>query len=365
MGQKGKGARIGLAAMAKTLVTGASGFIGSHLVRALAEGGDELRLFARRGSSLDHLSTLDFERTTGDITDRRAVRRAMKGVGRVFHVAGSTSVQAGARERVFAVNVTGTRNVVEEAMRADVEQVVHTSSAGAVGPARPGGTADETQPFTAGHLGIAYINAKHEAEVEALRAAARGLPLVVVNPTFVFGPDDPSGTSNALLKRVMLRQIPFYVDGGLNIVDVRDVAQGHLLASRKGKVGERYILGGRNFTIGRLFADIGRISGVPPPPVKVPPNLTLAAIAVARRVGFPVPVSEDEVRSAEHWWTYRSTKARKELGFKPRPHEETLEEAIAWQAERLGDRVGRAPRTDIALRAFGRMLGLGERVGLG
>jgi dihydroflavonol-4-reductase len=351
--------------MSKTLVTGASGFIGSHLARALAGRGDELCLLVRRGSSLDHLADLEFERVTGDITDRRAVRRAMKEAQHVFHVAGSTSMHRAQRQRVFEVNVTGTRNVVEEAMRAGVEQVVHTSSASAVGPARPGGTADEGQPFAAGHLGIAYVNSKHEAEVEAMRAAARGLRLIVVNPTFVLGPDDPSGTSNALVKRVMLRQIPFYVDGGLNIVDVRDVAQGHLLAARKGKVGERYILGGRNFTLGRLFADIGRISGVPPPPVKVSPRLTNPAVAAARRVGFPVPVSEDELRSAEQWWTYRSTKARKELGFKPRPHEETLEDTVHWLAERLGDRVGRAPRTDLALRAFGRLLRLGERAGLG
>ena len=351
--------------MAKTLVTGGTGFIGSHLVRELAKRGDELRLLARRGSDLEPLSDVEFERTTGDVTDRRAVRRAMKDVEQVFHVAGSTSMRSGARDRVFEVNVGGTRNIVEEAMRAGVEKVIHTSSAGAVGPARPGGTADESQPFSAGHLGLAYINSKHEAEVEVMRAAARGLATVVVNPTFVLGPDDPSGTSNALVKRVMLRQIPFYVDGGLNIVDVRDVAKGHLLAAQKGKVGERYILGGRNFTIGRLFADIGRISGVPPPPVKVPPHLTTAAIAVAQRVGYPVSVAEEEVRTAQYWWTYRSTKAKRELGFKPRPHEETLEASIEWLAARLGDRVGRAPRTDIALRAFGRVLQLGERVGLG
>jgi dihydroflavonol-4-reductase len=352
--------------MAKTLVTGASGFIGGHVARALADRGDELRLLTRRRSSLDHLADLEFERATGDVTDRRAVRRAMKDVDRVFHVAGSTSMRVAGRERVFEVNVTGTRNIVEEALRAGVERVVHTSSAGAIGPARPGAAADETQPFTAGDLGIAYVNSKHEAEVEAMRAAVRGLPIVIVNPTFVLGPDDPgNGTSNTLVKRVMLRQIPFYVDGGLNIVDVRDVAKGHLLADRKGEVGERYILGGRNFTLGRLFADIGRISGVPPPPIKVAPGLTNLAFALARRARLPVPVSEDELRSAEHWWTYRSTKAKKELGFAARPHEETLEAAVSWQAERLGDRVGRAPRTDIALRAFGRALQLGERVGLG
>ena len=122
--------------------------------------------------------------------------------------------------------------------RPGVERVVHTSSAGAVGPAKPGGTADETQPFTAGRLGVAYINSKHEAEVEALRVAAHGLDLVIVNPTFVLGPDDPDrGTSNRLIRRVLLRQIPLFVDGGLNVVDVRDVAEGHLLAERKGKTG--------------------------------------------------------------------------------------------------------------------------------
>jgi dihydroflavonol-4-reductase len=350
--------------MAKTLVTGGSGFIGTHLVRALAKRGDELRLLARRSSKLDHLDDLEFERVNGDITDRRAVRRAMEGVSHVFHVAGSTSMHLGARKRVFEINVTGTRMVMEEARRAEVEQVVHTSSAGAIGPAKPGGTADESQAFTAGHLGIAYINAKHEAELEALRAAAHGLPVVIVNPTFVLGPDDPSGTSNGLVKRVLLRQIPFYVEGGLNIVDVRDVAKGHLLAAKKGEVGERYILGGRNFTLDRLFADIGRISGVPPPPLKVPIGPTIAAVTAAKRVGFPVAVTVDEVRSGSQWWTYRSTKAKKELGFKPRSHEETLEETVRWLTERLGDRVGRAPRSDIALRAFGRFLQLGERVGL-
>jgi dihydroflavonol-4-reductase len=352
--------------MAKTLVTGASGFIGSHLTRALAARGDELRVLARRSSDLEHLAGIEFERVTGDITDRRAVRRAMKDAGRVFHIAGSTSMRGGGdRQRVFDVNVGGTINVVEEALRAGVERVIHTSSAGAVGPARPGGTADEGQPYRAAELGIAYVNSKHEAEVEVLKAAARGLEVVIVNPTFVLGPDDPSGTSTALVKRLMLRQIPFYVDGGLNIVDVRDVAKGHLLADRKGKPGERYILGGRNFTLSRLFADIGRISGVPPPPVRVSPRLTRGAVAVARRAGLPTPVSEEEVRSAQQWWTYRSTKAKKELGFKARPHEETLEDTVRWEAERLGDRVGRAPRSDIALRGFGRVLQVGERLGLG
>jgi dihydroflavonol-4-reductase len=251
---------------------------------------------------------------------------------------------------------------MEEALRAGVERVVHTSSAGAVGPAKPGGTADESQPFTAADLGIAYINSKHEAEVEALRIGAHGLDLVIVNPTFVLGPDDPGGTSNRLIRRVLLRQIPAYVDGGLNVVDVRDVAAGHLLADAKGETGERYLLGGRNFTLQRLFADISRISRVPPPPVRVPAGLTMASVELAARLGIEAPVSRDELRSASQWWTYRCTKAKKQLGFKPRPHEETLEAAVRWQLEQLGDRVGRAPRSDLVLRGFGQALALGDRL---
>ena len=348
--------------MTTTLVTGGSGFLGSHLVRALAKRGDDLRLLARRGSNLEHLAEIDFDRATGDITDRRAVRRAMEGVERVFHVAGTTSMRDGAGQRVFDVNVGGTRVVAEEALDAGVTRLVHASSAGAIGVAKPKGWIDETHTYNAGHLGLDYVNSKHESEMEVLRVAAHGLDVVIVNPTFVLGPDDPTGTSNGLVRRVMLRQIPFYVTGGLNIVDVRDVAKGMMLADAKGASGERYLLGGRNFSLTRLFADIARIAGVPPPPVQVPLGATRMATQGAKRVGVPVPISEQELVSAAQWWTYRSTKAKRELGFKARPHEETLEASVEWWREHLGDRVGRAPRSDLMLRTFGRALALTERV---
>jgi dihydroflavonol-4-reductase len=347
----------------KTLVTGGTGFLGSHVVRALAERGDQLRLLLRRGSALDHLSELELERAGGDVTDRRAVRRAMEGVDRVFHLAGTTSMRPGSRDAVFELNVKGTRLVMEEALAAGVERVVHTSSVAAIGPARARGTADESQPFTAGHLGIAYANSKHEAEVEALRVAAHGLPLVIVNPSFVLGPDDPKGTSMALVRRFLLGRIPVYVDGGLNIVDVRDVARGHLLADEKGEVGERYILAGRNFTLDRLFADFARLSGREQLPVKLPGRPTAFAVRAMSRAGLPLPVSPDEVRSATLWWTYRNTKARRQLGFEARPHEETLEDAVRWQMEQLGERVktSRGPQ-EAALAVLGPLLRLGGRV---
>jgi dihydroflavonol-4-reductase len=351
--------------VAKTLVTGGSGFIGSHLVRALAERGDELVLLARRSSRLEHLEEVEFTRVTGDITDRRAVRRAMEGAERVFHAAGTTSLRVGDREAVFETNVKGTRIVLEEALAAEVERAVLTSSLAAIGPARPRGAVDENTEFRAGGLGIAYVNSKHEAEVEAVRLAARGLPLVIVNPSFVLGPDAPgTGSSMGLVRRFLLRRIPVYVDGGLNIVDVRDVAQGHLLAEEKGEPGERYILGGRNFSLDRLFADLSRLSGVRPPALRLPAQLAAGGARLAARAHLPIAVSPDEVRSAALWWTCRNAKAKRELGFRPRPHEETLEDALRWQSDVLGSRVGgdgSGPQGAV-LEAAGRALRLGERV---
>ena len=349
--------------MTATLVTGGTGFIGSHLVRALGRRGDELRLLVREQTSTDHLAAVDFEVATGDVGDPRSIRKAMKGIERVFHVAGTTSLRQRDYERVFKVNVGGVRNVTEEALRAGVERLVLTSSIAAIGPAPPGETADERQVFTAGKLGIAYVNAKHEGELEAMRAAARGLPLVIVNPSFVLGPDDPRGTSNELVKRFLQRRIPVYVDGGLNIVDVRDVAQGHLLADERGEEGERYILGGRNFTLQRLFADLGRIAGVPPPPLKLPGEPVGAAATALERIGFPMPASADEIRSATLWWTYRNDKATRELGFKPRPHEETLEDTVRWQLEHLDLEEGAPQRAaDAAFRAGAALAGLGSKL---
>lgn len=354
--------------MAKTLVTGGTGFIGSHLVRELARRGDDLRLLVRESSTTEHLAGVEYEPAVGDVLDRDSVAKAMKGVDRVFHVAGTTSMRRSNRDRVFDVNVGGTLNVMEEALRAGTAHAVLTSSAGAVGPAEPGGTADESQPFKAGGLGIAYINAKHDAEGVAMRVAARGLPLVVVNPSFVIGPEDPSGTSNGLVRRLLLRRIPAYTDGALNIVDVRDVAAGHLLADENGHEGERYLLSGRNFTLQRLFADLSRIAGVPPPPLKIDGRLILASIMALEQAGLPAPASSDEVRSGMQWWTYRNDKARSELGFKPRPHEETLEDTVRWQLEQLGQRAEGHQLTDRALRCAGnaarlpsRIIGIGSR----
>jgi dihydroflavonol-4-reductase len=336
-----------------TLVTGATGLVGSHVARALVGRGDQVRVTVRGSSRKDNLADLDAEQCVCDVLDRRALRRALKGVDRVFHVAGLTSLRA-PRAKLVEVNVTGTRIVMEEAMRAGVERVVHTSSVAAVGPAPRGSTADETQVFSAGRWAIPYVDAKREAEVEALRHAALGLGVVVVCPGHVFGRGDVYRSSTDIVRRFLQRQIPAYVDGALNIVDVHDVAIGHLLADERGTVGERYILGNRNFTLDRLFADLGRLSGVEPPALKLPLPAALAFAAAAERLPGTAPITAVEARAASLWWAYRSTKAKRELGWKPAHHEDTLEATIDWYRQREPDRMAkRGARQPLALRFAG------------
>jgi dihydroflavonol-4-reductase len=351
--------------LAKVLVTGATGFIGSHVARLVLERGDDVRLAVEDGSPDAAIAALDCERVRCDVRDRRAVRRALGGRERVFHCAGLTSVRSDDRERLFEVNVGGTKVVMEECLRAGVERVVYTSSAAVVGPAEEGKTADESQLFIAGHLDIPYVNSVHEAEVEALRLAAHGLPLVCVNPAVCFGAGDVQLSSTRLVRSFLLGRVPIYTDGAASIVDVRDVAEGHMLADVQGEIGERYILGGRNFTLDRLFADLGRLSGVEPP-VKVPARAAAAAAAVFAAGGRRWPLDTLEVRAASQRWTYSSAKARRELGWSARPHEETLEATVAWHLEREHQRIARSRRSQqIQYRLAGAALGaVDEAVGL-
>ena len=343
--------------MAKTLVTGATGFIGSQVARRVLERGDDVRLAVAPGASDEPIRGLDCQRVECDVLDRPTVRKAMRGVDRVFHCAGLTSVRPSDARRLFDVNVGGAKVVLGECLRKGVERVVFNSSAAALGPAESGATADETQLFTAGRFGIPYVNSAHEAEVEAMRLAAQGLPLVCVNPCVVFGAGDYNLSSTRIVRNFLLGRVPVYVEGAFSVVDVRDVGRGFQLADERGQVGERYILGGRNFTFDRLFADLGRLSGIDPP-VRLPAPVALAA---ASALGERAPVGAGEVRAASHWWTYRSTKARRELGWRARPHEETLEATVSWHLDREHDRIARTRRSQqIQYRLAGMAIGAAE-----
>jgi dihydroflavonol-4-reductase len=323
----------------RTLVTGATGFLGAHVTRLLVERGDEVCATVRPRSDLQPLEGLDVSTARADVCDRRAVRRAMRDVERVFHIAGTTSLRL-PRERVFALNLEGTRIVLEEALRAGVERVVYTSSVAAVGPAVKGRTADERSVWDAARYAIPYVDSKHQAEVAALGMVERGLPVVVVNPAHVLGAGDPGRSSTVLVRRFLSRQIPAYVDGTLNIVGVHDVARGHLLADERGEPGERYILGNRNFTFDRLFTDLARLSGIEAPSLKLPLHLALVMAGAAQSVpgggSMPTPT---EVRAASLNWAFSSAKAKRELGWRTSPHEDCLEETIAWYRDRDGEQL--------------------------
>ncbi|HEY7960719.1 MAG TPA: NAD-dependent epimerase/dehydratase family protein [Solirubrobacteraceae bacterium] len=336
--------------MPTTLLTGGAGLVGSQVARMLVQRGDRVRLTVRERTNLENLD-FEHEAVRCDILDRRAVRRAMRGVQRVFHLAGSTSLRAPI-DALFRINVEGTRIVLEEALRAGVERVVYTSSIAAVGPAPRGTVADESQIFRGGY-GLPYMDSKHEAEVEALRLAARGLPVVIVNPAFVFGAGDVNRSSTELVRRFLRREIPAYVDGALNVVDVKDVARGHLLADEHGRLGERYILGNRNFIFERLLADLGRISGVEPPAIKMPIPVAIALTEVLEALPGRLPVTAGEVRTVSQWWAYSSAKAKRELGYSPGHHEDTLLETIEWYRDNEERLAAPGARQAIPLRLLG------------
>jgi dihydroflavonol-4-reductase len=340
-------------AMVKSLVTGATGIVGSHVVRALVQRGDDVRVTVRAHTSVEALAGLDVELVTADVVDRSDMRRALRGIDRFFHVSGATALRSGWHE-LHRANVVATRVALEEALRAGVQRVVHTSSAAAIGPAEGRGTADESQSFDAARVGLTYANAKAEAERAALGICAQGLPVVIVNPAFVLGTGDAERSSTELVRRFLRRDIPLYVDGALCIVGAADVARGHLLADERGTVGERYILGGRNFTTDRLFADLGRLSGVEPPAVKLPLQAALAVARAAEALPGRPAITVDEVRAMSLRWAYRSTKAKRDLGWAPGHHEQPLIDTIQWLRAREGERLGSpGARQPAALRVAG------------
>src|SRR4051812_36479065 len=337
--------------MSTTLVTGATGLVGSHVARAVGARGDRVRVIVPPHAALGALGGPDVERVAAGAPARRAMRRALRDVDVLFHVSAATPLRAGWRE-LHRANVLGTRVALEEALAAGVQRVVHTSAAAAIGPADGRSTADETHAGNAARTGLSYANAKAEAEHEALRVCAQGLPVVVVNPAHVLGRGDVHRSSTELVRRFLRREIPVYVDGALCVVGADDVARGHLLAEERGRVGERYILGGRNFTNDRLFADLGRLSGVEPPAIRLPLTAALALARAAEAAPGRPAVTVEEIRALSLRWAYRSTKAKRELGWTPGHHELPLLETIEWYREREPE-LGRGGRQPLALRMAG------------
>ncbi len=319
----------------KTLVTGATGFLGSHVARALLARGEDVRVLVRPSSDLRALEGLAAERVQGDLRDRASLDRAMHDVRRVYHVAADYRLWARDPREIHESNVTGTRNLLDSARSAGVEKFIYTSTVATVAVPREGTLPNEETQSSVGEMIGEYKRSKFEAEQVALQAAEAGQPVVIVNPTTPVGPGDwkPTPTGKIIVDFLNGR-MPGYVDTGLNFVPVEDCAHGHLLAAEKGRVGQRYILGGRNLTLKQMLDMLAAASGRLAPRWKFPHVLAYAAgfvdSGVSRLLGREPQIPLDGVRMARHKMFVDSSKAERELGFAPGPVEAAIERAAAW-----------------------------------
>jgi len=323
--------------MSATLVTGASGFVGSALVRKLIAAGHQVRVLLRLASNRRNIEGLPVEVAPGDLADRRSLESALEGCSALFHAAADYRLWARRPQQIYQSNVAGTVNIMQAALKAGVTRVVYTSSVATLGLHPDGSPADEKTPVTLADMIGDYKRSKYLAEAEVKRMIAeQGLPAVIVNPSTPVGPRDirPTPTGRMVLDAACGRT-PAYVDTGLNLVHVDDVAQGHLLAFERGVVGERYILGGRNMTLQEILIEVARISGQKPPRVRLPHNLVLPVAYISEAWAWltngPEPrATVDGVRLSRKYMYFSSEKARRELGYSPRPVEEALQDAVEW-----------------------------------
>ncbi|QJU57510.1 NAD-dependent epimerase/dehydratase family protein [Sphingomonas sp. AP4-R1] len=317
------------------LVTGVSGFLGSAVARALAGEGQRIRGLVRASSPQGNLADFPGELVEGDLRDAAAVGRAMAGVERLYHVAADYRLWARDPEDIVRNNRATTRIVMEAALAAGVARIVYTSSVATLLP-DPDGPSDETRAGSPETVIGAYKRSKVEAErlVEAM-VRERHLPAVIVNPSTPIGPRDVKPTpTGRIIVEAANGKMPAYVDSGLNLVHVDDVAKGHLLAMEKGRIGERYILGGDDVSLGAMLGAIARLVGRRPPTVRLPRGplypLAWANEKVAQVTGKEPFLTLDALRMSGYSMFYSSAKARAELGYAARPHGEALADAVAW-----------------------------------
>lgn len=321
--------------MRTAFVTGASGFVGANLVRALLAGGWHVRALVR--GEAPSLAGLELDLVEGDLF-RADLAAAMQGCAALFHVAATYSLWRRDRAAVMRANVEGTRSVLAAARTAGVPRVVHTSSVAAIGVRADGAPADETYQSPPEALIGAYKRSKYLAEAEAVRAAENGQDVVIVNPTTPVGPWDAKPTpTGEIIVRFLTGRMPAYVDTGLNVIDVRDVAAGHLLAYERGVRGQRYILGNENLTLRELLERLAEITGLAAPRVQLPRVVPLAYAAIGEYLLAPLGVRPDvsleSVRMAKQRMWYDTAKAARELGMPRSPVTPALLEAVTWFRE--------------------------------
>jgi len=319
----------------KALVTGATGFIGSHIARELLKSGASVRVLVRKGSDRRNLAGVDVEIVEGNILDRASISSALKTCDTLFHAAADYRLWTKNPAAMYAANVEGTENVLEAALSAGIGKVVYTSSVGTLGNPGDGTPGDEDTPVSFTDMVGDYKKSKFLAERKAESFLARGLQLVIVNPSTPVGPFDikPTPTGKIIVDFVS-RRMPAYLETGLNLIAVEDCARGHIMAAEKGRTGEKYILGNENLMLDEIFEMLSRISGIPKPrfclpygPILVAAWLNEAFSAVTGREPM-IPLSG--VRMAKKLMFFSPKKARMELGFETTPVYDALERAVEW-----------------------------------
>jgi dihydroflavonol-4-reductase len=335
-----------------TLVTGAAGFLGSHVTRQLIARGEEVRVLMRASSNNRAISDLSLEYVTGDLRDAASLERAMKGVKRVFHVAADYRLWARRPQEIYDSNAGGTKNLLVAAKNAGVEQLVYTSTVATIAVDRPELPNEGTQAEFEEMIGH-YKRSKWMAEQEVLQAARDGFPAVVAMPTTPVGPWDwkPTPTGKIILD-FLNGKMPGYVETGLNFVGVEECAAGHLLVSEGGKIGERYLLGGENLTLKELLDTLAKITGLPAPTMKIPHGMALTVAyvesAFSRLIGKEPGIPVEGVKIAQHKMFVDCSRAQRELGFQPSSVAAALERAVRWYQANGYVKAGRVRKMNMA-----------------
>lgn len=329
----------------KTLVTGTTGFLGSALARELLAEGRSVRVLTRPRADLSNIRGLDVEIVTGDLREPQSLTDALHGCDVLYHAAAFYSLWSRDKKMIYDINVNGTRNILSAARQAGVKKVVYTSTVGCIGLHPDRTPANEETPLDPATLCNDYKLSKYQAEQVALEFSKNGLPLVVVNPSTPVGPRDIKPTpTGKIIQDFLNRKMPAYVDTGLNLIDVADCARGHLLAERKGRVGERYILGNHNMSLLDILRELEKITGLKAPTVKMPYAVAYAAGWVCEMVsdfitGKPPAVPLGGVKMARYHMYFDASKAVRELGLPQHPVAQALAEAVDWMRSH-----GMAPR---------------------
>jgi dihydroflavonol-4-reductase len=320
----------------KAFVTGATGFVGSHVARVLAEQGADLRLLIRSSSDPRNIQGLNADRVIGDLRDPASIEKAMAGCDVVFHVAADYRLWVREPEQMYRANVEGTRSILEAAWKNHVRRVVYTSSVATMGFTSNGRPADEDSPVSLGDMIGHYKRSKFMAEEVALEAGRSGIDVVVVNPSTPVGEQDIKPTpTGRIVVDFLKKKFPAYVDTGLNLVDVSECARGHLAALEKGRSGERYILGGENLTLKQILDKLAAITGLPSPKLRVPYVMALATgvvdeVVTGRILGREPRATIDAVRMGRKKMFVSCAKAELELGWRMVPVDGALRRAAEW-----------------------------------